>query len=223
MITANRCKNVLLRRHKDILLYETYYYDEMSVKEIASSLDISENTVKSRLNYARKQIKSGVENYEKHGIKLYGLSPIPFLMYFLHKSAKQSMLTSVQKSLILASATSGLSTGVDTETKIIATRNFLSSKIFKALGGAIVIAIVGCSIGFAINHRDIDIDNNISDDTYSSTDEQVTEESYISNSYNPTSQTCPSCLGTMRYACAICGGFGWIVCGTCGGSGVIYN
>ena len=64
-----------------------YYYDEMSVKEIAQVLGVAEGTVKSRLNYARKAIKAGVENYEQQGIKLYGLSPLPFLMYLLHQDA----------------------------------------------------------------------------------------------------------------------------------------
>ena len=41
-----------------------YYYEEMSVKDIAATLNVSENTVKSRLNYARKAIKIGVEDYE---------------------------------------------------------------------------------------------------------------------------------------------------------------
>src|SRR5699024_11034545 len=48
-----------------------YYYDEMSVKDIAAAMETSEGTVKSRLNYARRAIKNGVEDYERKGIKLY--------------------------------------------------------------------------------------------------------------------------------------------------------
>lgn len=69
-----------------------YYYNEMSVKDIASTLEVSENTVKSRLNYARKAIKEGTEKYERQGIKLYGLSPLPFLLHFLRKDADVSLL-----------------------------------------------------------------------------------------------------------------------------------
>ena len=65
-----------------------YYYDEMKTREIAETLGVSEGTVKSRLNYARKSIKEGVQAYEKQGIKLYGLSPILFLTYFLRASGK---------------------------------------------------------------------------------------------------------------------------------------
>lgn len=67
-----------------------FYYDEMSVREIAMAMNVSENTVKSRLNYARKAIKEKVLDYEKQGIKLYGLSPLPFLLYFLRRSASGS-------------------------------------------------------------------------------------------------------------------------------------
>ena len=62
-----------------------FYYEEMSVKDIAAALETSEGTIKSRLNYARKAIKAGVEQYAAQGIKLYGA--VPFLLYFLQKDA----------------------------------------------------------------------------------------------------------------------------------------
>ena len=67
-----------------------FYYGEMSVKAIAQTMQVSENTIKSRLNYARKAIKDKVLDYEKQGIKLYGISPLPFLLYFLRLSAQTS-------------------------------------------------------------------------------------------------------------------------------------
>lgn len=54
-----------------------YYYDEMSVKEIAQAMETTEGTVKSRLNYARKSIKAVVEDLEKRGTKLYSIAPLP--------------------------------------------------------------------------------------------------------------------------------------------------
>lgn len=62
-----------------------FYYEEMSVKDIAAALKTSEGTVKSRLNYARKAIKSGVDAYAAQGVKLY--SALPFLVYFLQRDA----------------------------------------------------------------------------------------------------------------------------------------
>lgn len=62
-----------------------FYYEEMSVRDIAAALETSEGTIKSRLNYARKAIKEGVDAYAAQGIKLY--SAAPFLVYFLQKDA----------------------------------------------------------------------------------------------------------------------------------------
>lgn len=62
-----------------------FYYEGMSVKDIAAALETSEGTVKSRLNYARKAIKSGVDAYAAQGVKLY--SALPFLVCFLQRDA----------------------------------------------------------------------------------------------------------------------------------------
>lgn len=57
-----------------------YYYDEMSVREIAEVFSCSEGTVKSRLNYARKNLKQAIQEREaREGIKLHSLS-LPLLL-----------------------------------------------------------------------------------------------------------------------------------------------
>ena len=68
-----------------------YYYDEMSVGDIAETLECSTGTIKSRLNYARKYIKKEVEELEKKGTKLYGIAPIPFIVWMLR--SKEASLT----------------------------------------------------------------------------------------------------------------------------------
>lgn len=67
-----------------------FYMEEMSVKEIAEELQVSENTIKSRLNYGRKKIEVQVKELEKNGTKLYGFAPIPFLL-FLYRSSTQAI------------------------------------------------------------------------------------------------------------------------------------
>lgn len=64
-----------------------FYADELSVKEIAQALNVSENTVKSRLNYGRKNIKEKVLELEKKGTKLYGLLPFTFFLYLFKTDA----------------------------------------------------------------------------------------------------------------------------------------
>ncbi|MBD5524157.1 MAG: sigma-70 family RNA polymerase sigma factor [Lachnospiraceae bacterium] len=64
-----------------------FYYEEMSVKEIAAAMGVSESAVKSRLMYGRNRIEKKVLELEKQGTKLYSLSPIPFLL-LLFRSQK---------------------------------------------------------------------------------------------------------------------------------------
>lgn len=64
-----------------------FYYEELSVKQIAVAMGASESAVKSRLMYGRKKIEIKVRELEKKGTKLYGLAPIPFLL-LLFRSQK---------------------------------------------------------------------------------------------------------------------------------------
>lgn len=58
-----------------------YYYENMKVEEIAEVMGCSAGTIKSRLNYARKQIGERVEAIEKRdGIRLHALA-IPTLVF----------------------------------------------------------------------------------------------------------------------------------------------
>ena len=63
-----------------------YYFDELTVAQIAQIQGVSEGTVKSRLNYARKAIKNSVEEYEKkHDIRLHSVGLLPLLLLFFGK------------------------------------------------------------------------------------------------------------------------------------------
>lgn len=57
-----------------------FYYEELSVKQIAAALGVSESAVKSRLMYGRKKIEAKVRELERQGTKLYSVAPIPFLL-----------------------------------------------------------------------------------------------------------------------------------------------
>ncbi len=96
-----------------------YYYDELSIQEIAKLTAVSENTVKSRLNYARKAIKEGVLEHEKNGVKLYGLSPIPFLLHYLRMAAQAganegAAAICVSKIMVANAAAAGAATAATT-------------------------------------------------------------------------------------------------------------
>ena len=60
-----------------------FHIEGNSIKEIASTLGCSDNTVKSRLKYGRDNLKIEAEKLQKKGYKLYSLAPIPLLLYLL--------------------------------------------------------------------------------------------------------------------------------------------
>lgn len=66
------------------------YYQEMSYREIAETLGIPENLVRSRLNLGREKIEKKVLALEKKGTKLYGLAPIPFLLFLYRNMDAQA-------------------------------------------------------------------------------------------------------------------------------------
>lgn len=70
-----------------------FYLQEMSIREIAESIGCSENTVKSRLNYARKKIQTKEEVLEKKGIYLRGIAPL-FLLGCLLRNEMASAAAS---------------------------------------------------------------------------------------------------------------------------------
>ncbi len=140
-----------------------YYYDEMSVKEIAEVTGATENTVKSRLNYARKTIKENVLSYEeKQGIRLHSLAPIPLLLYFLRMDAEagadsQKAVQAVSKTMEQgAAASAGSVSGAAASTVRNAAAHALKGISVKtaAVTGAGLLLIGGATAGIItiINH-----------------------------------------------------------------------
>ncbi len=92
------------------LVIGMYYYEEMSIKEIAETLDCSENTVKSRLNYGRKKVEAKVKELEKKGVKLYSLAPLSFLRWIFRMDAEAGNISSsaILETAAESSANAGL-------------------------------------------------------------------------------------------------------------------
>ena len=74
------------------LVIGLFYYEQMSVRQIAELLECSENTVKSRLNYGRKKVEAKVLELEKQGTKLYSMAPVAFLLWLLRNDAAMAEL-----------------------------------------------------------------------------------------------------------------------------------
>lgn len=93
-----------------------YYYDELPVKDIAEAVGAPENTVKSRLSYARKAIKAGVDRWIAQGLTLCSFTPLPYLRYFLQKESDDCRLppliaTRIQEALLAAGAAGAAAAG----------------------------------------------------------------------------------------------------------------
>ena len=135
-----------------------FYYQQLSVKEIAEMLDCSENTVKSRLNYARKKIKVEVEDLERRGTKLYSLSPIPFLLWLFRGMQTQAAETPAQAVLeaVLAECTDlsagGTSAGAAAQAGGVGAKAAAGAvgKTLAAKIAAGVLAVVVLSAGAAV-------------------------------------------------------------------------
>ena len=92
-----------------------YYFDELTVGQIAQIQGVSEGTVKSRLNYARKAIKKSVEDYEKkYGIKLHSISFLPlFLLAFGREKVSSAKVATVRGAVMEKIKTMGGSAAVE--------------------------------------------------------------------------------------------------------------
>lgn len=68
-----------------------FHIEGDSISEIADVLGCSENTVKSRLNYGRRNLKKKAEDLQKKGYKLYSAAPLPLLLYLL-RARKEELI-----------------------------------------------------------------------------------------------------------------------------------
>lgn len=72
------------------------YLQEMKISEIAEQCGCSENTVKSRLNYAKKNLNGQREVLERKGIKLFNVAPFALLVLLMGNDASACMVTPIQ-------------------------------------------------------------------------------------------------------------------------------
>lgn len=138
------------------LVVSMYYFQEMPVKNIALELEISENTVKSRLNYARKNIESKVLVLEKQGTKLYSLAPFSFLLWLIRsfmETPSATALSEITGSLGISGATVGSTAGGVTAPAVTATGAGAATAgipiVAKIVAGIVATAIVAGG-GFAL-------------------------------------------------------------------------
>ena len=163
-ITKAEKRKVLLQIMEDTLSFNQYqvvlmfYFNELSIAEIAQALEISEGTVKSRLNSSRAKMKTAIEDYEnKSGDKLHGVVFVPFFTTIFREQAKSLAVPNITIKLpngqtLATSATKGFATGakstVSSIVKATATAT-VKTKVIAVVCGATILAgtsAVGISI-----------------------------------------------------------------------------
>ena len=82
-----------------------YHLDDQSIKDIAETFGISENTVKSRLLYARKAIKAKAEELQKKGYQLYTVAPVVFFLYLLDSEKASTVFAATANAVMQAQKT----------------------------------------------------------------------------------------------------------------------
>ena len=100
-------------QYQTILLY---YYNEMSVSEIAECMNCPEGTVTYRLSSARGKIKRAVQDYEDtSGVKLYSSGAVPLLTAIFIADAEKLVILNVLSSIFAsAGAAAGAASSVGT-------------------------------------------------------------------------------------------------------------
>lgn len=163
-ITKTEKRKVLLQIMEDTLSFNQYqtvlmfYFDEMSISEIAQGLEISEGTVKSRLNSSRAKMKTAIEDYEKKsGDKLHGVVVVPFFTTIFKEEAKSLTVPNITIKLpngqtLATSATKGIATGakstVSSIVKATATAT-VKTKVIAVVCGATILAGIS-AVGISI-------------------------------------------------------------------------
>ena len=157
-------RKVLLQIIEDTLSFNQYqvvlmfYFNELSIAEIAQALEISEGTVKSRLNSSRAKMKTAIEDYEnKSGDKLHGVVFVPFFTTIFKEEAKSLAVPNITIKLpngqtLATSATKGFATGakstVSSIVKATATAT-VKTKVIAVVCGATILAGIS-AVGISI-------------------------------------------------------------------------
>ncbi|MDU1978401.1 MAG: sigma-70 family RNA polymerase sigma factor [Clostridium sp.] len=117
--------NSLPEEQKEVIYLR--YYNGLSVKQIAEELNISDGTVKSRLNYGRKKIQVEVEALEKKGTKLYGLTGLPIILFLLRYVLQGEGISAADSQSILSNVVNSTSAGLG-ETEVINNSSNINSE-----------------------------------------------------------------------------------------------
>ena len=200
-------KNVLSEDQYQTVLF--YYFNEMSVKEIADLTGCPEGTIKRRLQNSRIKIKSGVEKYEKKtGDKLGAAAiGISFLGRFFKEEALGLHVPDISSLALSAGKTAGTFSQAAHAGAEAAKSSFLATvggKITVAAVSLVVIAGAGIGIKMLIDRNSGEVKEETDAIVETTTEEsEITEPSASEESeapeivYPPEAYAQVNCSGGM--------------------------
>ena len=146
-ITNNSKREIILQLMSDTLTHSQYvtvflfYFDELSISEISEVLEVSEGTVKSRLNSSRKKMKTAIEKYEEeNNDRLHGVVFVPLFGSIFKEEAKN--LTVPKIDLVLPKQGSDSIASIGAESAVKTASKGLISSVLKARVIAVVCGMV---------------------------------------------------------------------------------
>ena len=136
-----------LPREQRITIF-MFYYEELSVKEIAEIMDCSEATVRSRINYARKALRKQVDELENKGVKLRCIAILPFLftVYSFEKTGVCAAIA-MPSAGALSAGVKGGAANLAKAGKVAGEAAKMSLKAKIAIGAVAAVVLVGGTVG----------------------------------------------------------------------------
>ena len=117
------------------LILGMYYYEQMPISRIAADTGLSPGTVKAQLHRGRRRVEEEVRRLEARGVKLCGLSPLPFLLALL-KQAEPAAGTGEQ---VLAAALPQSGRAVE------AAAVHVGRRFFQTAGGRVLLGLLAAA------------------------------------------------------------------------------
>lgn len=198
VLNAEKRKIILTIMQEELsaVQYQTiilYYFDGMSVPEIAACMECPEGTVKYRLSTARGKIRNGVQDYEDtSGIKLYSSGSVALLTAIFIAESQSLNIPNVISNIfagaagIAGTAAGAKAAGVAGKAGIKGLFQTLKAKVIAGVTAAALVA-GGVTAGILTHNKKPDTGNHyrpveitVCDDEYITlTIKRVYEQGYV--------------------------------------------
>ena len=146
--------NNIMRKELSDVQYQTiyiYYYNNLTVEQIASVMGVPTGTVKTRLKNSRIKIKEGVERYERitnDRISAYGA--IPSIGLVINQTINSTPMRFIPFAKGMAATAAGATAGTAAATATTAALS--TSLLTKVIIGTVAVGTLGVGTVVVVNH-----------------------------------------------------------------------